>query len=288
MADSQSKRGVRPDGSEIKRLRVEQGWSQADLAEKADCSARTVRKGERGQSIDLATLRLIADAFGVDCASLLDGRQERELVSVPEPKPAQQSSAPATDMQVLFQIPFNPADPEHQPQIEYGLEYVAGYAMRTPRTRVFAVVGINVLLSAPLETVITVPAGENQARRDPDDYARVIVLVFGILDQTRPFWCYVAVKPSAYRTFLESQKTGTLNLYEFGPYGEIIISGEGTRPPDEVTLKVAEVYQTDPKKFFQPVDPEAEIERKMKQLEDRNRKPCPSREASGSTTSGSH
>ncbi|MBV8938685.1 MAG: hypothetical protein JO089_02445 [Alphaproteobacteria bacterium] len=102
---------------------------------------------------------------------------------------------------------------------------------------------------------------------NPDDIARVIVLIYGVLEQTRPFWCYVAVKPSRYQSFLEAQKEGTLNLYEFGSYGEIIISGEGGQPPEEVTIKVAEVYQTDPKRFFEPIDPEAEVAKKMQEYE---------------------
>lgn len=105
------------------------------------------------------------------------------------------------------------------------------------------------------------PSTQQQA----DDIARVIVLVYGLLDGSRPFWCYVAVKPSKYKDFIEAQNNGTLNLVEF-KMGEVIVSGEGTNPPDAVTLKVAEIYQTDPKNFFQPIDPEAEVERKVKEF----------------------
>lgn len=105
---------------------------------------------------------------------------------------------------------------------------------------------------------------------NPDDIARVIVLVYGMFEGNRPFWCYVAVKPTKYQNFLEAQKNGTLNLYAFAPFGEIIISGEGTSPPDEVTLKVAEVYQTDPKRFFEPIDPEEEVKRKVAEFEEKN------------------
>jgi len=74
----------------------------------------------------------------------------------------------------------------------------------------------------------------------------MIVLMYGALENGNPFWVYVAVKPSRYQTMLKEQKEGTLDLYNFESYGEIIIAGDGKSPPDEVTLKVAEVYQTPP------------------------------------------
>lgn len=90
-----------------------------------------------------------------------------------------------------------------------------------------------------------------------DAITRTIVLVYGLLESGKPFWLYAAVKPSKYQAFLAEQKNGTLNLYEFQPYGEIIVSGEGKSPPDEVTLKVAEMYQTDPSLLFQQPDSDA-------------------------------
>ena len=81
------------------------------------------------------------------------------------------------------------------------------------------------------------------------DNTRTIVLVYGLLASGNPFWVFVAVKPSKYIAFIEAQKAGTLNLYEFSPFGEIIVSGEGKNPPDEVTIKVAEMYQTDTQKL---------------------------------------
>lgn len=78
------------------------------------------------------------------------------------------------------------------------------------------------------------------------DLTRIIVLVYGLLESGNPFWVFVAVKPGEYPAFLTAQKDGSLDLYQFAPFGEIIISGVGKSPPDEVTLKVAEMYQTDP------------------------------------------
>lgn len=96
-----------------------------------------------------------------------------------------------------------------------------------------------------------------------DRVARVIVLLYGVLADARPFWLYAAVKPSQYDKFIAGQKDGTLDLTRFSDYGELIISGEGTAPPDDVTVKVAQLYQTDPKSFFQPMDVEQEVAKKL-------------------------
>jgi hypothetical protein len=77
-----------------------------------------------------------------------------------------------------------------------------------------------------------------------DDLKRTIVLIYGLLDNGGPFWLFAAVKPSKYQSFQEAYKEGHLNIHKFEPYGEIIVSGEGKGPPDNVTLKVAEMYQT--------------------------------------------
>ncbi len=92
-----------------------------------------------------------------------------------------------------------------------------------------------------------------------DDQLRTIVLVYGMLESGAPFWVFVAVKPSQYQSFIAAQKNGSLDLYHFEPYGEIIVSGEGRTPPDEITLKVAEMYQTDPAIMFQHIEEEEKM-----------------------------
>lgn len=81
--------------------------------------------------------------------------------------------------------------------------------------------------------------------------ARVIVLLYGSMANGKPFWLFAAVKPESYEDFQKAQKDNTLNFNAFEPYGEVIVAGEGQTPPPEVTLKIAEVYQTDPSKFFE-------------------------------------
>ena len=94
-----------------------------------------------------------------------------------------------------------------------------------------------------------------------DDLTRIILLVYGMFGDGKPFWVYVAIKPSQYQDFQKAHKDGTVDLYNFSPFGEIIVSGEGRNPPDEVTLKVAEMYQTDPSTLFKDVNVDKEVER---------------------------
>jgi len=110
------------------------------------------------------------------------------------------------------------------------------------------------------------PAPDREPQYDPDSIGRVIVLVFGTMNHGGPFWCYVAVKPSMLGRFRAAQAGGVLDLYKFEEYGEVIVSGEGGNPPDYVTQKVAEVYNCDVSTLFQPIDPLAEIDRRIDAL----------------------
>ncbi len=101
---------------------------------------------------------------------------------------------------------------------------------------------------------------------NPDNIARIIMLVYGKLEDGNPFWCYCAVKPGMFDQFKADEAAGKLDLYHFEPYGEVVVSGEGETPPNEVTAKVAEMYNTDASKFFQPIDPQKEIAERIEQL----------------------
>jgi DNA-binding transcriptional regulator YiaG len=83
------------------------------------------------------------------------------------------------------------------------------------------------------------------------DLTRIIVLIYGKLENGNNFWLFAAVQPSQYHAFVGAQRAGSLDLYKFEPYGEIIVSGEGDSPPEEITLKVAEMYQTKPEILMQ-------------------------------------
>lgn len=101
---------------------------------------------------------------------------------------------------------------------------------------------------------------------DPDNLSRVIMLLYGKMDHGGPFWCYVAVKPSQFEAFKKAEAAGQIDLYAFESYGEVIVSAEGQTPPEEVTLKVAEMYGADASTFFQPIDPMQEIDKKIAEI----------------------
>ena len=101
---------------------------------------------------------------------------------------------------------------------------------------------------------------------EADALSRVIMLLYGKMDHGGPFWCYVAVKPSKFEDFKAAETAGALDLYNFEPFGEVIVSAEGQTPPEDVTLKVAEMYGADASTFFQPIDPMAEIDRKIAEM----------------------
>ena len=100
----------------------------------------------------------------------------------------------------------------------------------------------------------------------PDNLSRVIMLLYGKMDHGGPFWCYVAVKPSQFEAFKVAETAGNIDLYNFESFGEVIVSAEGQTPPEEVTLKVAEMYGADASTFFQPIDPMAEIGKKIDEI----------------------
>lgn len=85
-----------------------------------------------------------------------------------------------------------------------------------------------------------------------DIFTRTIILIYGVLTDDRPYWIYAAVKPSKYADFQAAHKAGTLDVHAFEPYGEIIVAGIGTSPPEEVTLKLAQLYQTEPANLAMP------------------------------------
>jgi hypothetical protein len=93
------------------------------------------------------------------------------------------------------------------------------------------------------------------------------MLLYGRMDHGGPFWCYVAIKPSRFDDFKAAEQGGMVDLYDFDGFGEVIVSGEGVRPPDDVTRKVAELYGSDIDSFFKPIDPLDEISKKIAKLE---------------------
>ncbi len=53
------------DGKLLRTLRLDNGYTQRDLARRAGVSERTVRNAERGSPVSPTTLGLLAQALGV-------------------------------------------------------------------------------------------------------------------------------------------------------------------------------------------------------------------------------
>ena len=54
----------------VRKLRLQRGWSQEQLAEMAGLSTRTVQRVERGKSAGLESLKSLAAVFEVDVSTL--------------------------------------------------------------------------------------------------------------------------------------------------------------------------------------------------------------------------
>jgi transcriptional regulator with XRE-family HTH domain len=89
-----------------------------------------------------------------------------------------------------------------------------------------------------------------------NELQRTIALVFGVLATGAAFWSFVAVKTYMYPLFIEQQKRGKVEMDNFDPWGEIITCGEGTHPGDDIVVKVAQLYQSDPLKLLAFVNDE--------------------------------
>lgn len=87
-----------------------------------------------------------------------------------------------------------------------------------------------------------------------EDLKRTIVLLYGMMANGNPCWIFTAIRPSKYQQFQTAYKEQKIDLNNFSEYGELIISGNGKSPPDDVILKVAEMYQTTPEELAKAID----------------------------------
>lgn len=63
-------RGQDSHGEAIRDLRRKRGWTQELLSQRAGCDIKTVRKAERGLRLDLASLRVLAEALEVPLSAV--------------------------------------------------------------------------------------------------------------------------------------------------------------------------------------------------------------------------
>ena len=57
----------------IRKLRLQRGWSQEQLAEMSGLSVRTIQRLERGQKAGLESLKSLAAVFDVELSNLYEG-----------------------------------------------------------------------------------------------------------------------------------------------------------------------------------------------------------------------
>lgn len=98
--------------------------------------------------------------------------------------------------------------------------------------------------------------------------ARMVMLVYGKMDDGGPYWSYVAVKPSEYDRFTAQWRKGGLNMQHFekAGFGEVVVSGRGVIPPSHVTKQVAELFGGRIRDLFGDVDPKSLISQTIAKL----------------------
>lgn len=83
----------------VRKLRLQRGWSQEQLAEMAGVSVRTVQRIERGQQPGLETAKSLAAVFEVHVQSLRHGEPVMTDATPPNnPPPAEPESGDADPM----------------------------------------------------------------------------------------------------------------------------------------------------------------------------------------------
>jgi hypothetical protein len=100
----------------------------------------------------------------------------------------------------------------------------------------------------------------------PDVVGRMVMLAYGVMSNSEPFWCYVAVKPTQYDHVKKIAKTLDIRNFEKEGYGEIIVSGEGLLPPSDVTKQVAAMFGVSIRQLFADIDPNDAIGKEMDRL----------------------
>jgi hypothetical protein len=76
-----------------------------------------------------------------------------------------------------------------------------------------------------------------------DEGASIIAYTDGVTASGRPYYAYIAVKPSKYREFYE--RTKARETMRLGDYGKIIVYGYETKPPAGVVQHMKEKYSFD-------------------------------------------
>lgn len=77
---------------------------------------------------------------------------------------------------------------------------------------------------------------------DIDETVAILQLVNG-MSEGKPFWAYMAMQPSGYEAYHAKVSAG--ESVDLTVYGEVLQSGWGEEPPEEIRQKMADEYDFD-------------------------------------------
>lgn len=72
-----------------------------------------------------------------------------------------------------------------------------------------------------------------------DNEVSILIITAGEMEDGKPFYAYLSVKPSKYKDFMEAEKKGNYKLSDFG---EILEFGREKEPPENVKKEMEEKY----------------------------------------------
>lgn len=203
---------------EIERLRSTKGYSIDRLAEKSGLNRKTIERILNGKPAFIGTVAAIAQALGTTTDAL--------IVDTPR---AKASEVVMQDTTFRLDLSFygTLSEPIHATRLLGLANEIANILSRD---------GV----------CVRSQQGELSLQRSRDDEVhRVIVQIYGILANGGPCWIMAAVRPSRYAHFMIDYKKNLVDIHNFLPYGEIIVSGEGTHPSRSIARKIAEMYRMD-------------------------------------------
>jgi transcriptional regulator with XRE-family HTH domain len=202
--------------SVIDKLQKRLGLSDEQLALKAGVSIPTVTRALRGGPSFIKTIKALARALNATVDEIL------ESDALPEDRLAERRPEQLVSGEFKFQGVV--------------LDAIAPSVLTTIATKISEIVHHSGIHITSLESRTTLVDLQGDA------VMRIIVFFCGWLASGRPFWAFVAIKPSRYEDFQTAQEAEAIDLYNFSSYGEIIVSGDTDSPPDDVLLLVSRQY----------------------------------------------
>ncbi len=225
---AKGKRRLHPiNKEEVLRLQRAMGLNTWQLAERAGLDWKTINAWLNGEVEGglISKVTKLAKALGVTADRIIEGARSNAIVESPE----------THEFDAKIQVQGSVSDPAQV----LALTHAVGRMIENLAAN-------NVEIRAHQTQLALFTAREGELKR-------IIVLIYGQLENGAPLWVFAAVRPARYPLFQAAYRTGALDIHQFDLYGEIVVSGEGAVPPDDVTLKVAEIYGTNAAELMQAV-----------------------------------